>query len=78
MMLPKIFSAFDTSWISLNEYSSLVFYDDLVITTTDDETINKTAVTDPLISDHSAITLTLNIQGHLVQRKLLLFEVLRN
>ena len=33
---------------------------DLVITRTDDETINKTAVTDPLISDHSAITLTLN------------------
>ena len=33
---------------------------DLIITRTDDETINKTAVTDPLISDHSAITLTLN------------------
>ena len=33
---------------------------DLVITRTDDETINETAVTDPLISDHSAITLTLN------------------
>ena len=33
---------------------------DLVITRTDDETINKTAVTDRLISDHSAITLSLN------------------
>ena len=33
---------------------------DLVITRTDDETINETAVTDPLISDHSAIILTLH------------------